>query len=96
MEEKKKKITTSKKEASAEVKRQRLEKNYTEWTGLEFSVKHAYLKFKIRQEEKGNSKETLAFYDRFYKKYVLKMFFKHIDRRLGSACGIHAEKGACD
>lgn len=70
MEEKRKKITTSKKEATAEVKRKRLEKNYTEFTGLEFSVKHAYLKFKIRQEEKGNSKETLAFYDRFYKKYV--------------------------
>ena len=59
MEEKKKKITTSKKEASAEVKRQRLEKNYTEWTGLEFSVKHAYLKFKIRQEDLAKFNENI-------------------------------------
>lgn len=65
-----KKLTTAKKDASREDKLRRLGNNYSEYTGGEISVKHAYLKFKIRQEEKGNSKQTLAFYDRFYKKFV--------------------------
>ncbi len=33
------------------------------------SIEYAYLKFKIYQEEKGNSPYTLDFYDRFYKKF---------------------------
>ena len=64
------KITTAKKEATREDKLRRLGKNYSEYTGGEVSVKHAYLKFKIHQEEKGNSKQTLVFYDAFYKKFV--------------------------
>ncbi len=39
--------------------------NFTETT-----VKHAYLKFIIHQEEKGNSKHTIDFYNRFYKKFI--------------------------
>ena len=66
----KRKITTAKKEASREDKLRRLGNNYREFTGGEVSVKHAYLKFKIHQEEKGNSKQTLVFYDAFYKKFV--------------------------
>ena len=66
----KKKITNSKQAVSYEKKRERIDKQYTEFNGLEFSVEHAWLKFIIHQEEKGNSKHTIDFYNRFYKKYV--------------------------
>lgn len=62
------KMTTQKKQATREEKLRRLGKNYSEFTGGEISVKHAYLKFKLYQEGKGNSKDTLVFYDRCYKK----------------------------
>lgn len=61
-------MTTVKKQATREDKLRRLGKNYTEYTGSEISVRHAYLKFKLHQEAKGNSKDTLVFYDRCYKK----------------------------
>jgi len=63
-------ITTSKKQATKEDKLRRLSSNYSEFTGGEISVRHAYLKFSIHQEEKGNSKQTIEFYNRFYKKFV--------------------------
>ena len=66
----KKRITTNKKQPSKEDKQRRLANKYTEVTGDEFSVKHAYLLFYVHQKEKGNSKQTIAFYDRFYKKFV--------------------------
>ena len=59
----KKRITTNKKNASRDDKLRRLDKHYSEFTGGEISVEHAYLKFRINREEKGNSKQTLAFYD---------------------------------
>ena len=62
------KMTTQKKQATREEKLRRLGKNYSEFTGGEISIRHAYLKFKIYQEGKGNSKDTLVFYDRCYKK----------------------------
>lgn len=61
-------MSTQKKQATKEEKRRRLEQNYTEFKGNELSVRHAFLKFKIYQESKGNSKDTLVFYDRCYKK----------------------------
>lgn len=61
---------TTRKQATREDKLRRLEHNYSEFTGGEISVKHAYLKFKLYQEAKGNSKDTLLFYDRCYKKLV--------------------------
>lgn len=64
------KLGTKKKQPTPQQKKQRLEKNYQEWKGNEISVKHAYLKFKVYQLEKGNSKSTLDFYDRFYKKLI--------------------------
>ena len=63
-------MTTTKKQATREDKLRRLGHNYSEYTGGEISVKHAYLKFKLFQEGKGNSKDTLLFYDRCYKKLV--------------------------
>lgn len=62
------KITTQKKAPSREQKLKRLEKNYSEWTGNEISIEHAYSKFLMSQIAKGNSKPTIQFYDRFYKK----------------------------
>ncbi len=67
---KRERLTTAKKTASREDKLRRLGNNYREYTGAEVSVQHAYLKFKINQEERGNSPQTLAFYDRFYKKFA--------------------------
>ncbi len=64
-----KKITSTKKAPTRDDKLRRLDKNYSEFTGGEISTKHAYLKFMGFQMEKGNSKQTLNFYDRFYKKY---------------------------
>lgn len=63
-------MTTAKRQATREDKLRRLGNNYSEFTGGEISVKHAYLKFKINQEAKGNRKDTLLFYDRCYKKIV--------------------------
>lgn len=66
----KQRITTARKQASREDKQRRLNARFTEWTGDEITVEHAYLHFKIEQESKGNSKATIAFYERFYKKFV--------------------------
>ena len=73
----KKKLAT-KPTATPEQKKKRLENNYKEWTGNEVTVKHAWLKFKVNQMEKGNSKATLDYYDRFYKRLI-----EHLDT-LGS------------
>ena len=79
----KKRITTNKKQPSKEDKQRRLANKYTEVTGDEFSVKHAYLLFYVHQKEKGNSKQTIAFYDRFYKKFVsfLENYFHTTDEQ---------------
>jgi len=66
----KKKITTSKKAPSREDKLRRLDKHYSEYTGAEISVSHAYTQFIINQENKGNTKPTIDFYNRFYKKFL--------------------------
>lgn len=66
----KQKITTKKNQPSKEDKQRRLQARYTEWTGDEITIEHAYLHFKVEQQAKGNSKATIAFYDRFYKKLV--------------------------
>lgn len=65
-----KRMNSNKKAPTMEDKRRRLTNKYTEVTGDDFSVKHAYLLFYVRQKERGNSKQTIAFYDRFYKKFV--------------------------
>lgn len=81
----KQRITTSKKAPSREDKLRRLDKHYSEYTGAEICVNHAYLKFRINQEEKGNSKPTIAYYDRFYKKFIA--FLDSIDGN-GKNCPI--------
>ena len=45
----KQRITTAKKQASREEKLRRLDKRFSEWTGNEVSIEHAYLHFKIEQ-----------------------------------------------
>lgn len=66
----KQKISTQKKQPTPEQKKKRLEKQFTDFTGNEITVEHAYLMFKIAQQEKGNTKPTLDFYDRMYKKLI--------------------------
>jgi integrase/recombinase XerD len=64
----KKRISTNKKQPSKEEKLQRIETRFTEWPDDWVCIQNCYLQFKIAQMEKGNSKQTVAFYDRFYKK----------------------------
>ena len=66
----KQRITSKKKNVSPEVRRKRLEKEHTEWTGEEYSVRYGWLRFMVIQQNKGNSKATLDYYRRFYKKFV--------------------------
>lgn len=64
------KLTSKKKVLTKEEKAQRLERRYTEWNGSEYTIDHAWLRFMVNQQNKGNSKATLDFYRRFYKKLV--------------------------
>ena len=66
----KQKLTTKKKVLTPEEKRQRLTQQHTEWKGGEYSIKYAWLRFMVNQQNKGNSKSTLDFYRRFYIKLV--------------------------
>lgn len=64
----KQKLSSKKKVLTTEEKRQRLEKQYTEWNGTEYTVRHAWLRFLVIQQNRGNSKATLNYYKRFYVK----------------------------
>ena len=66
----KQKITSQKKQPTPEQKKKRLEKQFSDWTGNEITVEHAFLTFIIEQEQRGNSKATLDFYRRMYKKLI--------------------------
>lgn len=66
----KQKIATKKKVSTPEERRRRLEKEHTEWTGEEYSVSYAWSRFMVIQINKGNSKATLDYYKRFYKKFL--------------------------
>ena len=79
-------MTTQKKQATKEDKLRRLGTNYSEFTGGEISIQHAYLKFKLYQEGKGNSKDTLLFYDRCYKK--IENFVKTLGYENTSECPV--------
>ena len=69
MEKKKKKIT-KKNNVSLETKRQRLKLNMEEWKHPEWDTQYCFSGFMVSQYERGNSKATLDFYRRFYKKYT--------------------------
>ena len=68
----KQRITSSKKTPSKEVKKQRLEKKWEEWNS-DYDVYYCWLGFIVWQQEKGNSKATLDFYKRFYKKFSIEI-----------------------
>ena len=61
-------ISKSKKPATREDKQRRLNQKYTDEFTLDIGVKHAFQSFMIYQESKGNSKATLDYYRRVYKK----------------------------
>ena len=64
----KRRITTKKKVLTHEEKVERLIQQFSDWKGDEISTQHAWLTFRVMQQERGNSKATLDYYDRFYKK----------------------------
>lgn len=65
----KKKITTKKREDSISRNKARNTFQLHDNELSDVSVKYVYDLFMLRQKERGNSKPTLDFYDRFFKKY---------------------------
>lgn len=49
-------------------KYERLDRQYSDFSGGSISIHHAWLGFIVEQGTKGNSKATIDFYNRFYKK----------------------------
>ena len=65
---------TSKKNLTPAQKNERLERQHSEFDTNSISIHHAWLGFIVEQKAKGNSKATIDFYNRFYKK--LKAFIE--------------------
>ncbi len=61
------KMTTKRKMTPAQ-KYERLDRRYSDFTAGAISIDHAWLGFMVEQEAKGNSKATLDYYRRFFKK----------------------------
>lgn len=61
---------TSSTPPSKEDKQRRLEARYQEWKHPEFDCQYCFTGFIVAQMEKGNSKPTIDFYKRFFKKYT--------------------------
>lgn len=59
-------ISKSKKPATREDKKRRLEAQYTNEFSLDISIEHAFNEFIIHQMAKGNSKATIDYYKRVY------------------------------
>ena len=69
-----KKRITSKVNLTPAQKNERLERRFGEFDSNSVSIHHAWLGFIVEQKAKGNSKATIDFYNRFYKK--LKAFIE--------------------
>lgn len=67
--EHKKRITSSKKPASQEQKKKRLEQKTEEYQHPEWDSAFCWGGFMIAQKERGNSEKTLVFYRNFFRKY---------------------------
>ena len=65
----KQKITTQRNKNSVEKEYARNQRNFGKSFLKDVTVGFAYSQFAVYQLTKGNSKQTIAFYDRFYKKY---------------------------
>ena len=65
----KKKITTKKRESTVERNKARNNKMLNDAELSDVSIELCYNLFMLRQTERGNSKPTLDFYERFFKKY---------------------------
>lgn len=67
----KKKITKESKNTTPEIRKQRLTKFSQEFTesDYQYTIDDAYNRFMLYQTEKRNSKATIDFYNRFYKKF---------------------------
>jgi integrase/recombinase XerD len=75
----KQKIGSKQKSATPEQKKERLQRQYAEWTGNEISIKHAYLIFNVDRQARGSTAPTIAAYDRMFKKLE-----EHIEKDFGS------------
>lgn len=69
MTHEKKRITNNKKPVTQEQKRARIEKQHTEWGDWDYSIHYCWLGFIVAQQEKGNRKDTIEYYKRFYEKF---------------------------
>ena len=72
---------TSKKRMTPAQKYERLDRRYSDFTAGAISIHNAWLGFMVEQEAKGNSKATLDYYRRFYKK--LKAFTDKLEAEGG-------------
>ena len=68
-EHSKKRITSKSKTPTKEDKQRRLERQHEEWKHPEYDCYYCWLGFMVAQQEKGNAKQTQAFYKQFYNKY---------------------------
>ena len=59
---------STKKNLTPAQKYERLDRQYSDFTGGAISIHHAWLGFIVEQRSKGNSKATIDYYNRFYKK----------------------------
>lgn len=64
-----KKMITKAKEPTREQKLLRIKKQTTEFSGTERTIHQVWLEFMVMQHTKRNSKATLDYYERFFKKY---------------------------
>ena len=71
MSHEKKRITANskKKHPTPEQKKERLEKKHTDWGDWDYSLHYCWLGFMVAQDEKGNRKDTINYYKRFWVKF---------------------------
>lgn len=71
-------ITSSKKPAAKEDKQRRLDNKHKEWQHPEYDIEYCFNSFIVVQMERGNSKQTISFYNQFFNKYkcYLNDFYK--------------------
>ena len=74
----KRKLTTKKEEQRKEAQRRGVERLINDEEFSDISIDFARSKFILYQMEKGNSKQTIAFYERFFKKFYAFLETNHL------------------
>lgn len=78
MAERKRITNTKNKPPTPEQKRRRLSAKWKEWD-MKYECAYCFGAFRIAQKERGNSKYTISFYDRFFKKFCAYLAEFHND-----------------